>query len=51
MNLQEIPACGMTTTASSAANHIPSASGSMGTIPSDVQPNNLGWQAEKLEVF
>lgn len=39
MNLQEMPACGMTTTASSAANHIPSAVGSMGTIPSGVEPS------------
>lgn len=39
-----MPACGITITAPSAANHVPSASGSMGTISSGVEPSSEAQQ-------
>lgn len=44
MNLQEMPACGIITTASSAANHVPSAGGSIGTISSGVEASTEAQQ-------
>lgn len=38
MSLQAMPAFGTITT-SSAANHVPNAGGSMGTVPSGVEPS------------